>query len=289
VDVARLRDRRPLDRRGDLATRRRRVIRDGWTARRALVRRGTIAVLVLAAVGCAAGEQRTHPPRIVCLGDSITAGVTRSVPPPEPPEVDPEGGYPGRLARRFAGRALVRGRALGGATVSRWLSPPSDPTTAPFWTYLVREYPDLPATPRPDARSLAMAVLAVDGPDVVVILLGINDLHAEAADGGPHIVDAVAERLRRLRAEVGTRVGTVLVSTLLPNHRDPAALRDALNDRIRTDHPDFVPLGERFTEAGWETLLGDEIHPNARGYATLADALGSELVRRGIVRDHGAP
>jgi lysophospholipase L1-like esterase len=253
-------------------------------ALRHAIHRVLIGVFVLVTTACATGEE-ARPPRIVCLGDSITAGVTRSIDPPAPPEIDPEGGYPGRLARRFAGRALIRGRGLGGATVSRWLSPPSDPTTAPFWTHLRTQYPDLPATPRAGVPSLAMAVLAVDDPDVVVILLGVNDLHADAASAGSHAVDGVADQLRRLRIQVAATVRTVMVSTVLPNHRDPPAVRDGLNARIRADHPDFVPLGERFTEAGWESLLGDEIHPNARGYATLADSLANELVRRGIVRD----
>ena len=75
----------------------------------------------------------------------------------------------------------------------------------------------------------------------------------------------------------------VLLATILPSRRDPPAMRDALNAGLTARHPDALPLAERFAAAGWEQLLGDEIHPNEAGYELIATTLAEELERRAIV------
>jgi lysophospholipase L1-like esterase len=96
------------------------------------------------------------------------------------------------------------------------------------------------------------------------------------------VVGLVADRLDAAVRIASAESGAVLVSTLLPNLRDPADLRDGVNAEIQARHPDALRLGERFTEAGWQSLLGDEIHPNAQGYAVLAGIVADELARRGL-------
>src|SRR5262249_12897590 len=64
---------------------------------------------------------------------------------------------------------------------------------------------------------------------------------------------------------------------------DPAEPRERLNARLREEHPDALPLGERFAAASWTQLLGDEIHPSEEGYETLAEILAEELAGRGYL------
>jgi len=242
-----------------------------------------VATLVsaLALAGCRSAAGPHELQRILCLGDSITAGVTRSSAPGRPMSVDPLGGYPGRLQRRLGDRVRVMKRAVGGATTTFWLADPREPTGAAFWSALMgAESADQPPA---GAASVVGAVMQHDRPELVVILLGVNDLNFAARERVEAVVGEVAERLTMLQREVLSVARVALVATALPSLRDPPPLRDALNARIRAEHPDFLPLGERFAAAGWERLLGDEIHPNEDGYEVLAAILAEELTRRALV------
>jgi lysophospholipase L1-like esterase len=248
------------------------------------VARGFIVLLVPAvALGCRARDGGRTGERILCLGDSITLGVTHSSTADTPMQVDPLGGYPGRLARRLGGGVTVVNRGVGGATVGLWLTDPGTTDGRRLWPVLHRLWPDLGPEPPADASSFAAAVLRTERPDTVIILLGVNDLASEEATVGAEVDGVVADRLAALRAQALTAARTALVATLLPNHRDSADLRDRLNARIRVMFPDYLPLGERFAGARWERLLGDEVHPNEEGYELLAGTVATALRERGLV------
>ena len=236
-----------------------------------------MALLTLAGPSAA-----TSPPTrvIACLGDSITVGVTHRG------ARDPLGGYPGRLQRRVGPQVRVLNRGLAGTTTAFWLTDPSSEDGRRIWRGLLQLWPDLPrAEPPRAATSVMRATLDVDHPDLVVVLLGVNDLGAEPA--GAKIVERTSARLERIQQEASSPGRTVLLATLLPNRRDPEEPRARLNARIRARHPDALPLGERFAAAGWTHLLGDEIHPNEEGYEILAAILTEELATRGYLP--GAP
>src|SRR5438094_5838714 len=242
-------------------------------------RRAAIAVALLALAGPSAA---TSPPTLViaCLGDSITVGVTHRG------ARDPLGGYPGRLQRRVGPQVRVLNRGLAGTTTAFWLTGPSSEDGRRIWRGLLQLWPDLPrAEPPRGAKSLTRATLDVDHPDLVVVLLGVNDLGAEPA--GAKIVERTSARLERIQQEASSPGRTVLLATLLPNRRDPEEPRARLNARIRARHPDALPLGERFAAAGWTHLLADEIHPSEDGYEILAAILSEELATRGYLP--GAP
>src|SRR5262249_7220317 len=115
----------------------------------------------------------------------------------------------------------------------------------------------------------------------VVILLGVNDLGASPADA--HVVEQTSARLERIRREAAAPGRTVLLATLLPNRRDTPEPRERLNARLREQHPDLLPLGERVAVGPRAQLMGDEIHPSEEGYQKLAEILAEELAQRGYL------
>jgi lysophospholipase L1-like esterase len=237
--------------------------------------------LLVALTGCAGPP----PPTIVCIGDSITAGVTRSPVGTQPTEMDAHGGYPGRLQELVGNRARVRNRGVPAAGTAFWHARPTDGPALELggsgWADL--RMADLP----PSAPTMLRAVLAVDRPDVVVLLIGVNDLYYGQGMATAALVDASVTSLEALHLEARAVAPTVFVSTLLPNHRDPPEQIEAVNARIRAAHPDHLPLGERFAAADWERLIDDGIHPNAAGYALLAQTLAAELETRRLVAANG--
>jgi lysophospholipase L1-like esterase len=216
------------------------------------------------------------------------------------PPRDRAGGYPGRLTRRLVDRASVIGRGFPGATTLSWLD--DHPSTArggepgPTYPDLFRrlQWRDLPPQAGElGAPNLLLATLRLDRPDLVILLIGVNDLHYRLGSGAgsrspasipDDIVDETVERIGRLRSQAESAAEHVLVSTLLPNQRDSPELLQQLNARIRSQHPDFLPLGEEFAAAGWRDLLSDVIHPNEAGYELLAELVEEQLVARGLVR-----
>jgi lysophospholipase L1-like esterase len=244
-----------------------------------------MAALMVAVAVAPAGPGVIPVHRIVCLGDSITSGITHTRRDLSGAEQDSLGGWPGRLERVLDGVRVIN-RGIGGATTTLWLADSTTGPTAALWRLHHTLWPDATTAPVRDGDdSLALAVLHEDRPDLVVILLGVNDLANPDGNESPSaVVDAAASRLDQLRREALSVTPNVLVATVLPNHREPAELHERLNERIRETYPDYLPFGERFAAADWERLLADAVHPNERGYALLAKIAADELVARGLVR-----
>ena len=116
---------------------------------------------------------QSPPLTVLCLGDSITLGITRGG---IPADMDPDGGYPGRLQRRLGGSVRVLNRGLGGATAGMWMAAPG--TSDGWWARQllgVSHWPDVTfdqAAVSSD-KSVAELVLGDVRPDVVIVLLGI--------------------------------------------------------------------------------------------------------------------
>jgi lysophospholipase L1-like esterase len=239
---------------------------------------GLSAVALLAA--CA------RPPVISCLGDSITYGLVGGEGGGKRSRRDPEGGFPGRLQRRLGGAARVVNRGLGGSTTRMWLGMPgSEDRRLAQILLATMQWQDFTAADGERApESLALATVERDRPDVVVLLIGINDLLIERFRVAPErVVPETLERLVGLRRQVATVAPVVLVSTLLPNARDPPDMIAAMNAAIRARWPDHLPLGENFAALDWPRLLGDPIHPNEAGQEVIASMLETQLRQRGLV------
>jgi lysophospholipase L1-like esterase len=234
-------------------------------------RRSPLALVLIIVVACGSDK-----PTIVCLGDSITEGVTRVG------SADSAGGYPGRLQRRLGDRARIVNRGVGGASTRLWLLDHDAAVREPKWW--ARFHDRWQGPPPRSGQPLVDAVLEADRPDIVVVLLGVNDLYYEGkVTAAADLVDQIAERMETIAAKARAIGATVWIATALPNRRDPEALVDALNTRIRARADDYFPVGERFAEQDWRHLLADDVHPTEDGYQVLADIVAQELVRHGQV------
>jgi lysophospholipase L1-like esterase len=245
-----------------------------------------LASLTAVLLGC---TTRGPVERISCIGDSITQGFVRGG-ANHTARFDPEGGYPGRLRPLLGPSVQVSNRGIGGSSARVWLADPHDGEGNVYWNVMRKGHDDLATTELPkDARSLVDVVIQHDRPQLVIIQLGINDigmarLAQESEARKDEFVEQLVEQLRELERQASRGAQTVLVATLLPNHRDPDDVRRKANRRIRETFPDALPLGEKFEAAGWENLLADLIHPNEAGHQLLAETVAEELESRGLVR-----
>lgn len=230
------------------------------------------------------------------VGDSITHGVTHAADGDRSIEFDPAGGFTGRLQARLGDRASIFGRGIAGSTTIMWMDDPRGEHAVAYQGLIRRAIEVRPPgeggrtawnefdfDAGTDQPSLLLRVLADTEPDVVILLLGVNDFVAWPVPREKNVVEVAARRIALLRRQAESVARTVLVATLLPNERDPPRLVEQLNARIRRDHPDFLPLGDAFEERDWKNLLADEVHPSERGYAVLAEILEDALIARGLV------
>jgi lysophospholipase L1-like esterase len=227
--------------------------------------------------GCL-GDVPRRPVRLVTLGDSITLGTT------DRNQIDLGGGFPGRLARRLGGRVTIVNRGVGGATASMWLDDGTGRLGSLAGRHLLEPAPDPALTsdvPRP--QSIVARILGIDHPDVVLVLLGANDLLTTESGTPDEIADRIAGRIVAVRAQAARFAHRVLVGTVLPNRNGTEELRALVNRRLHAAVPDVLPLGERFEQAGGATLLADHVHPNAEGYEVLAHLVTIELLARDLV------
>jgi lysophospholipase L1-like esterase len=141
-----------------------------------------------------------------------------------------------------------------------------------------------PAVEMATSPNLITGTVKTDRPDVVILLIGINDFVPGLVPAAPDLVDSIGVRLMQLRRQAESSAGHVLVSTVLPTELYAPDRVDRLNTRIRSDHPDFLPLGEAFGARDWRELLADGIHPNEEGYALLAELVENQLIERGLLR-----
>lgn len=221
-----------------------------------------------------------RPGSILVVGDSITYGVD-GAPVDGALSIDPQGGFAGRLGVRLNGRARVVGRGIPGAGPRVWLNRDfSEPTF--FSRFLTERWPEIDP-PRRGTASLLETVVAAERADVVLILLGVNEL-LEVAGVPASPADEIVDRLADLAKEADRLGAHALVCTVLANARDDPAEIARLNAGIRdTFGAAAILLGEEFAAVGGEDLLGDTIHPSMAGHEALAVLLEQELEDRGIV------
>jgi lysophospholipase L1-like esterase len=246
---------------------------------------GGVAIGELIAAVNSSIEGCLRPFVIVVVGDSIAFGIDGPPGPAGELSIDPKGGFPGRLADLVGEGVEIVNRGLPGATTRMWLSRDSAssayvrPYAAAFWPNVTLRAPGV--------ASLLRVVLEADRPDVVLVVLGVNDL-ARGIEA-PSDAAASGERLSTLAKDALGLAPEVRVSTILDNARDPQAAVDALNREIRMRFPDHLPLAERFAAAGGASLLGDTVHPSAAGHQALAEILVDLLRSSGILPERRGP
>ncbi len=203
-----------------------------------------------------------HPAAtIVALGDSITYGSEHGGRRAGAP-------WPAELARRLRQRIRVVDAGIPGNTVGRV------PTCR--WC-------GAPAIVRLDADALA-----VPGIRTLIVLEGINDTMRRGGSAAEIIAG-----LRQIAARARRRGVRVIAGTLLPDaaYRAHTAarerMRQAVNrwlrttrvfdavidfDRVMRDPADPLRLNPAYDS-------GDGLHPNARGYRAMGDAVPLILLR----------
>lgn len=217
------------------------------------------------------------PPRLtatkfVAFGDSITrgvsaacvrsaAGVIRWLSPAEDLlhlELRPAIAYPTRLQARLDGRytaqtPTVTNEGLPGESVIS-----------------------------SDARLRLISVLDSQGPDVLLLQEGVNDLHGYGAAGVPLIADSL-----RLMVREGTGRGLhVFLGTLLPEREGgcragkPELIVPANNLIRAVAAEEGVALVDLYAAFAGDTgtLLGEDgLHPSEAGYEKIAETFFNEI------------
>ncbi|MFZ2996483.1 SGNH/GDSL hydrolase family protein [Sphingobium sp.] len=219
--------------------------------------------LILSAVEV---ETRKAATTIVTLGDSITDGVRATD--------DSNRRWPDLLAERLqkAGRRDV-GIANAGISANRLLS------EAEGYNALARFDSD---------------VLAVPGVTHVVILEGVNDIGSAARDGRAMLSpDALIGAYRQMIARAHGRGIKVILATILPYKgagywsEQGEATRLAVNQWIRDsgEADGVVDFAKAIADPADPARMakaydvGDALHPNDTGFATMAAAFDLRLFR----------
>ena len=243
--------------------------------------KGLLAVLLFGTSGIAAEPALKENTRIVFIGDSITSqgggwlgtgyvfkmrDALRAVYPEAQHELVPLGG--------------------SGMGVSAWLSLAKDEA---------KQKHDL------DVKGVEVAAVLSKPADVMVVMLGMNDVLAPYVSDTDASLDQWLAKYRELVGVLVTRLNprVIALATVTPQTEDPATpvnqVSARMNQRITTLaaelKADVVPtqaaywdvLAEgRKTQADF-TLAGDRIHPNQTGHIAVAMAM-----LRGLGEDKAA-
>lgn len=205
--------------------------------------------------------------RILPLGDSITDGLVGNAPGNTTPSV---GGYRVELFRR----AVADGHAI--TFVGRQQNGPTEVDGQPF----PRNHEGYSgATINSGMNQIANrldAALAANPPHIILLHIGTNDMiQQQAAAAAPANLAGLLDQIT-----AGAPDALVVVAQIIPLGfgNAPEAYNAAIPDLVReraeagqhlllVDH--FTPIATNpATVAG---LVGDNVHPNAAGYAIMAD------------------
>jgi lysophospholipase L1-like esterase len=201
---------------------------------------------------------------VVAFGDSITDGYNT-----------PTGAYqrwPDDLARRLATAGSPRGVVDAGLGGNRVL------------TDVPNIWQGISALKRFQHDALAKA-----GVSTVILLEGINDLHAAVnTAGGPLTAADLIGGYQQLIAQAHQAGVRIIGGTIMPDNEpaDREAMRQAVNDWIRTggafdgvvdfDHAMADPANPHSLNPPYNS--GDGLHPNATGMQAMADAVNLSLI-----------
>jgi lysophospholipase L1-like esterase len=206
--------------------------------------------------------------RIVFVGDSITGQGAK-------------GGKSGWIALIGEGLSLVRPNAkptligLGGSgsTVGAWLNHEKNSRTKPVAL---------------DVKEIDVGQTLDAGAEIVVVMLGMNDVLAPTVKGDAESFDGwighYAELIDALRARSHPRV--IAVATVTPCTEDPTSPKNRalaeMNGRLRKFAAEKGLLVLPTGEASWEVqalgrmgepefqVTGDYVHPRAPGHLAIA-------------------
>ncbi|MFI9388729.1 SGNH/GDSL hydrolase family protein [Kutzneria sp. NPDC052558] len=198
---------------------------------------------------------------VVAFGDSITDGYNTPV--------GANQRWPDDLAHRLAGSRSVVDAGLGGNRVL---------TDVPnIWQGVSA------------LKRFAHDALGQAGVQTVILLEGINDLHAGInTAGGPLTAQDLIAGYQQLIAQAHQAGVKIIGGTVMPDNEptDREAMRQAVNTWIRTsgafdgvvdfDHAMADPANRHSLLPAYDS--GDHLHPNATGMQAMANAVDLTLI-----------
>jgi sialate O-acetylesterase len=211
----------------------------------------TAAAGALLAISCPAVSRSGEPVRVSCLGDSITYGW--ELPKGQRGQLN----YPGQLQQLLGDGYRVADFGYAGATVQRQ-------TAKPIWAHL-----QVPGRGLPGSR-----------PQVVLLLLGTNDTHAQDWQGiGPFLQDyrALVQFLQQLPSRPQVLLGTLPPIASRGRYGSPerARLVQEINPQLRRLAGELnlslVDFASVFDPTERRQLFQDALHPSPTGYRRMAE------------------
>jgi lysophospholipase L1-like esterase len=218
--------------------------------------------------------------KLMALGDSVTTGIIDATTNPAAPLPAPSqrGGYRVPLAEAL--HAAGYGVDFVGSQRYGDELPAFDPDNEGHegWSDMELAYGSV--TQDPDYPNSGIYHWLSEQPaDVVLLHLG-TDVPVSHTDG----VEALLDAIDRWESDNGTSVTVLLGSTIDQNPADPEGTVTAFNTALetlvaaRSDHGDLLLLVDQ-QQALWDaatgqpdpTLYQDPQHPNAQGYARMAE------------------
>jgi lysophospholipase L1-like esterase len=152
-----------------------------------------------------------------------------------------------------------------------------------------RDHEGTPSQRADELAPLIPELMATYAPDIVLLMIGTNDVEQEGNNGQPGAASTLKGEIGLIldRIHVGAPGATVFLSTLPPLRSDihGSGSIDAANAAIRAAAAEAVAKGERVTlvEQSLTTAdLFDGIHPNDTGYQKIAQAWSGAILGQAV-------
>jgi len=198
------------------------------------------------------------PERIMPLGDSITFGATASQVADNPDLLGHIGSYRAPLWYMLQ-NAGIEADFVGTEVAGQDIEPPIDPENEghPGWT----------AT---DIANMTYDILATNPPNTILLHIGTND-NSDNVEG----TNAILDQIDRYEIESGIKIKVYIA--LIIDRRTHNPVYHDFNLNLMKLVGKRIRFGDNLTLVDMHGLAGlqpgdysDEIHPNASGYAKMA-------------------
>lgn len=195
------------------------------------------------------------PLKLMCVGDSITTGVDASV------YYGPEDGFRYRLWYKL--------RALGNAV--EMVGPNTDGGVYAAWN---SNHAGVSGTTLAVIDTAVAAWISTYDPDIIVLLGGVNDLVTQTVATTKARLESVLDTINGAKG-VGCEVFVSSITINSSDATDCANFNAEIPGVCTAKSVQYVDAGSSLTSASG--LLSDNVHPNSKGYETMAATLATAI------------